>query len=107
MMAFVINALAFIGAAFTLIAAIGMVRMPNVLWRMHAAAKAGTLGAGLLLVAVALAAPATAGSRALAATSFLLLTAPVAAHVLARRIGRPSSRPSAEPQPKNDHAEAA
>jgi monovalent cation/proton antiporter MnhG/PhaG subunit len=41
------------GAFFMLVAAIGVLRMPDLLMRMHAATKAGTLGAGLLLVAVA------------------------------------------------------
>lgn len=87
MIATVVQALALLGAAFVLIAAIGMVRMPEFLWRLHAAAKAGTLGAGLLLAAVATAAPASIGSRAGAAALFLVLTAPVASHVLARRVG--------------------
>lgn len=84
-----VHALALLGAAFTLVAAIGLVRLPETLWRMHAAAKAGTLGAGLLLLAVALATDASTASRAVAAAVFLVLTAPVAAHVLARHMGVP------------------
>jgi multicomponent Na+:H+ antiporter subunit G len=41
-----------LGASFILIAAIGLLRMPDLLMRMHAATKAGTLGAGLILVGV-------------------------------------------------------
>ena len=53
--------------------------------RMHAASKAGTFGAGLPLVAVALALwEMSAALRALATVAFLLLTAPIAAHLLAR-----------------------
>lgn len=73
------------GAAFILVAALGVLRMPDLLMRMHAATKAGTLGAGLLLLAVALAFD-DAGTtvRALATLVFLFLTAPVAAHVIGR-----------------------
>ena len=35
-----------IGGAFCLIAALGVVRMPDVFMRMHASTKAGTLGVG-------------------------------------------------------------
>ena len=92
MIAVLVNLTALVGAAFTLIAAIGLVRLPKSLWRLHAAAKAGTLGAGMLLVAVALATPPAAASRALAAALFLVLTAPVAAHMLARCVGVPVHR---------------
>jgi multicomponent Na+:H+ antiporter subunit G len=79
------NLLLLVGALFVLVAALGIVRLPDLLMRMHAATKAGTLGAGLLLVAVAVALPDTSVvARALAAIVFLLLTAPVAAHLIAR-----------------------
>ncbi len=73
------------GGAFACIAAIGLVRMPDLYIRMHAATKAGTLGAGLILVAVAVHfADAGVAVRALAAIAFLLITAPVAAHMIGR-----------------------
>ncbi len=73
------------GSLFVLIAALGIVRLPDLLMRMHAATKAGTLGAGLLLVAVAVSAPETSVmARAVATFVFLLLTAPIAAHLIAR-----------------------
>jgi multicomponent Na+:H+ antiporter subunit G len=73
------------GGFFMLVAGIGVIRMPDLLMRMHAATKAGTLGAGLLLLAVAIHF-GTAGVtiRAVATIFFLLLTAPVAAHVIGR-----------------------
>lgn len=73
------------GGAFAFIAGLGLVRMPDVYIRMHAATKAGTLGAGLILAAVAVhfAEPAIT-VRALVAIAFLLLTAPVAAHMIGR-----------------------
>lgn len=74
-----------IGAAFTLIAAIGILRLPDLYTRMHAASKAGTLGSGLMLVALAIFAQDQAiVTRALAAVVFFLLTAPISAHLLAK-----------------------
>jgi multicomponent Na+:H+ antiporter subunit G len=74
-----------IGAAFTLIAGIGLFRLPDVYLRMHAATKAGTLGAGLMLLALALdAQQLEVAARAIAGILFLLFTAPIAAHLLGR-----------------------
>lgn len=74
-----------IGAFFVFVAAIGIVRMPDVYVRMHAATKTGTLGSGLMLVGVALqSGEADVVTRALAAVLFLIVTAPVAAHLLGR-----------------------
>lgn len=77
--------LVLLGAAFMLVAALGLLRMPDLLMRMHAATKAGTLGAALLLLAVAVAsADAGVTVRAAATIVFLFLTAPVSAHVIGR-----------------------
>lgn len=74
-----------LGTFFGLVAAVGLLRMPDVLMRMHAATKAGTLGAGLLLLSVGLASGELAVAlRALATIGFLFLTAPVAAHAIGR-----------------------
>ncbi|MEM0962962.1 MAG: monovalent cation/H(+) antiporter subunit G [Bacteroidota bacterium] len=79
------SALILAGAGFVLIAAIGVVRMPDLPMRMHAATKAGTLGAGLILLAVAVAfADPGVTVRALATIAFLFLTAPISAHVVGR-----------------------
>jgi multicomponent Na+:H+ antiporter subunit G len=73
------------GSLFSLVAALGMLRLPDTIIRMHAATKAGTLGAGLILIAeAALYQELGVTLRALAAITFLLLTAPVAAHLIGR-----------------------
>lgn len=73
------------GALFSLVAAIGLNRLPDLYTRMHAASKAGTVGSGLLLLAVGLhAADIATFGRALAGIIFFILTAPVSAHLLAR-----------------------
>ncbi|MEX0955412.1 MAG: monovalent cation/H(+) antiporter subunit G [Rhizobiaceae bacterium] len=73
------------GAAFALVATIGIVRLPDIYSRMHAASKAGTVGSGATLIALAVFTddPATT-LRAVAAVAFLMLTAPVSAHLLAK-----------------------
>ncbi|MBU2329061.1 MAG: monovalent cation/H(+) antiporter subunit G [Alphaproteobacteria bacterium] len=73
------------GALFSLLAAIGLNRLPDFYTRMHAASKAGTVGSGLLLLAVGLhAADGATFGRSLAGIVFFILTAPISAHLLAR-----------------------
>ncbi len=73
------------GGLFGFVAAVGMLRLPDMIMRMHASTKAGTLGAGLILAAVAIHFMEIGITlRAAAAILFLLLTAPVAAHVIGR-----------------------
>lgn len=74
-----------LGALFSLLAAIGILRLPDLYTRMHAASKAGTMGAGLSLAAIAVISfDGSVILRAIAGFVFLLLTAPVSAHLLAR-----------------------
>lgn len=73
------------GAFFCLIAAVGVVRLPDALTRMHAATKAGTLGVGLLVVAEAVVFQELGiALRAASIILLLLLTTPVAAHLIGR-----------------------
>ncbi|WP_420393173.1 monovalent cation/H(+) antiporter subunit G [Acuticoccus sp.] len=82
---YVAGALAVIGAFFVLVAAIGVMRLDDLYMRMHAASKAGTLGSGVLLIALAVySAEADVVLRALAGVVFFLLTTPVSAHLLAK-----------------------
>ena len=74
-----------IGSAFALVAAVGLLRLPDMYTRMHAASKAGTMGSCLMLIALAIHADDIGTvSRALAGVVFFLLTAPVSAHLLAK-----------------------
>lgn len=73
------------GAFFMFVAAVGVVRMPDLFLRMSATSKSATLGAACMLLAAAVHFDDFGiTTRALATIAFLLLTAPVAAH----RIGR-------------------
>ena len=78
-----------LGGLFALVAGIGVLRLPDVFMRMHASTKAGTLGVGLILVALAiLFADIDSVSRSIAAFLFILITAPVAAHIVGRAAHR-------------------
>jgi multicomponent Na+:H+ antiporter subunit G len=80
-----IAALLFTGAVFMLVASLGVLRMPDLFLRMSASTKAATLGTGSMLIGVALHfGDIGVTTRALATIVFLLLTAPVAAHMLGR-----------------------
>ena len=74
-----------LGAVLCLAAALGLVRFPDVLTRMHAATKPQTLGLLLVVtgVAISLRDPRTLGLLFLVAV-LQLLTAPVAAHMVGR-----------------------
>jgi multicomponent Na+:H+ antiporter subunit G len=85
MIKIVISALLIFGALLGLLAAIGLYRMPDLPTRMHATTKAGVLGTTLIMIAVAIFfAEVHVIARAFAIISFLILTAPVAAHVIGR-----------------------
>jgi len=78
-----------IGTGFVFVAALGVLRMPDFFTRAHAATKAGSLGSGVVVVSMALAmGDVGLGLRAAATVVFIILTAPVAAHVLGRAVFR-------------------
>jgi len=85
------------GSMFSLLAAVGILRLPDLYTRMHAASKAGAVGAGLALIAVALVSfNAPVILRAFLGVIFLLLTTPVSAHLLARAAYKAGIRPGPE-----------
>lgn len=80
------------GGLFAAIAGLGLLRFPDVLMRMHASTKAGTLGVGLCVTSVAIFnANDLITTRVILIVAFLLLTAPVAAHLIGRAVYRTSS----------------
>jgi multicomponent Na+:H+ antiporter subunit G len=81
-----------LGTLFMLLAAVGLLRLPDVYLRMSAASKAATLGVSLVLLgaAVHFGSLAVVG-RVLAIVTFLFLTAPVAAQVIGRAAHRRGS----------------
>jgi len=74
-----------IGSFFILIAAIGLLRMPDIFMKMHAATKAGTLGCGLVLISASFYFhTAQVTSEALLTLTFIYITAPIASHLIGR-----------------------
>jgi multicomponent Na+:H+ antiporter subunit G len=73
------------GGAFAVIGALGLVRMPSLFTRMHAASVTDTLGAGLILLGLAVQAGFTLVTVKLAILALLIVfTTPVATHALAK-----------------------
>ena len=74
-----------VGTFFSVMGGIGLLRFPDLYTRLSATSKASTLGAGSLLVAAAIHFGGAAVIGVVVATVFfLLLTMPVAAHIIAR-----------------------
>jgi multicomponent Na+:H+ antiporter subunit G len=74
-----------VGPAFALLAAVGVLRMPDVFTRMQASTKASTFGLGCVLAGAAVQFGDFASFIRLASIgAFVLFTTPVAAHVIAR-----------------------
>jgi multicomponent Na+:H+ antiporter subunit G len=76
------------GGFFTLIAGLGVLRMQDVYIRMHASTKAGTLGVGMICGAVAIEMGGETAVKAVAVIFFILFTAPIGAHLIARAAWR-------------------
>lgn len=74
-----------VGVLFDLFGCIGLVRFPDVYNRLQASTKCVTLGTILLLFGVALLSGLSATSaKALVCAVFILITAPTAAHAIAK-----------------------
>jgi len=74
-----------LGALLALLAAVGVLRFPDTFQRMQASSKASTLGLACLLTGAALQHPDVASLMRLASiAAFVMLTAPLSAHVVAR-----------------------
>ncbi len=90
------------GGAFSIVGALGLIRMPDFFTRMHAASVTDTLGAGLLLVGLILQAGFTlVAVKLLFLGLFILFTSPAATHALIKaalaRGLRPMLAPGDEP----------
>lgn len=78
-------ALIFVGLFFLLTAALGMVKLPDLYTRLHAASKGTTFGFSFVVIgsAILLGEPSDI-AKALLAVLFQFLTAPIGAHMIAR-----------------------
>lgn len=87
-------ALAVFGVLMILLAAVGLLRLPDVYMRSHAAGKAATLGVCCVMLGAAVGIGG-GGSlvRALMTVVFLFVTIPVGAQLIARAALRNGARP--------------
>ncbi|MDH3692402.1 MAG: monovalent cation/H(+) antiporter subunit G [Gammaproteobacteria bacterium] len=73
------------GSVFLIIGGIGLLRLPDLFTRLHAAGVTDTLGAGLILLGLMLHAGFSQSSaKLLLIVIFLLFTSPTASHALAK-----------------------
>jgi len=85
------------GGAFCIVGAVGMLRMPDLFTRMHAASVIDTLGAGLILLGLLLQAPSwQVGAKLALIMVLLLFTSPAATHALAKAAVARGVRPELE-----------
>ncbi|GJL75008.1 Na+/H+ antiporter subunit G [Nitrosomonas sp.] len=87
MLEYFLSFLILTGAIFTFIGSLGLVRLKDLYTRLHGPTKATTLGVGSLLIASAVYFTTQGAGISLhefLITIFLLITAPVSAHLLAK-----------------------
>ncbi len=74
-----------VGGLLSIIAAVGVIRLPDLFTRMHAATKTGTVGVSAITIGMMIHfGEVTVTSRGILVIAFFLLTAPVAAHMIGR-----------------------
>lgn len=86
-----------LGGLFSLLGAIGLCRLPDAYSRMHAASKAGALGAMFMLLGAALATSGGWALKAVLGILVLLLCSPLSAHAIARAAYRAGLKPRVGP----------
>lgn len=91
-----------IGALFSLLGALGILRMPDIYNRLQAGTKATTLGAFSLILGVGIANPAFLG-KGILLILFIVLTNPISSSVIARS-GRRSGVPMVEGSVVDEYA---
>jgi multicomponent Na+:H+ antiporter subunit G len=85
MISITVAVLSSLGSLFILLAAVGILRMPDTYLRMAVTTKAATLGIGLILIAAAVHFhDLSTTTRVVAIIVFILLTAPVGAHLIGK-----------------------
>ena len=85
-----------LGSGFRFLAALGIIRMPDVYTRLQAGTKAATLGAIAVILGVLFSHPEWAGKLILI-LFFILLTSPVGSSTIARSALRLGLKPWASP----------
>lgn len=87
MIEFIVSALVLVGAGFTLVGSLGLVRLQDFYTRLHSPTKATTLGVGSLLIASSIFFSNQGTGLSLhevLIAAFLFMTAPIGAHLMAK-----------------------
>ena len=104
-------ALILAGGFFLVVGGVGLVRLPDLFTRLHAAGVGDTLGTGLFVLGFMVQAGfGTVTLKLVLVLLFLLLTGPVATHALAKAALHGGVRPAAAepgPEPPAGRAEGA
>ena len=91
------------GGAFAIIGGIGIVRLPDLFTRLHAAGVTDTMGAGLILLGLILQSGFHLGTFKLCILLvFLLFIGPTSTHALAEAALRDPDRDDITPLPDNE-----
>lgn len=89
-----------VGGAFALIGGIGVIRLPDFFTRLHGAGITDTMGAGFILLGLALQSGLSLVTVKLALIlGFFLLTTPTAVHALAKAARHGGHRPRGLEEP--------
>ena len=87
------SALVVLGTLLIVLAAFGLLRMPDIYLRLSATSKSSSLGIACVLAGVALLMQDTGVTfRALIIVAFVVLTVPVASHILGRAAYRAGTK---------------
>jgi len=90
------------GVFFIVVGSLGLIRMPDIYTRLHAAGMTDSIGAGCILVALAIQSGFNLVSvRLMMVWGFLLLTSPIATHALARAARAGGVEPYKTPDSKD------
>jgi multicomponent Na+:H+ antiporter subunit G len=93
------------GVAFLAIAAIGLIRLPDVFSRLHITGIIDTLGAPLVLLGAAIyLGPTLAAGKLVLGITFIAITSPLLGHLLARAALEASHEPLGidDPEPLDE-----
>ena len=86
------------GAAFSIIGGIGLIRMPDLFTRMHAASIIDTLGLGLIALGLMIQAGATLITvKLIIIVIFVFFTSPTSTHALAKAALHGKVKPVVDP----------
>lgn len=83
----VLGSLLLLGALFTLLGSVALIKLPDFFMRLHGPTKATTLGTGAILIASGIYFSVHTDGisvHEILITLFLFITAPVAAHLMAK-----------------------